>query len=396
MKICLLSEGYHQYRGGIESFTHMLAHSLIAQGHQVHIITTTGEEKFYLQDASLQEKGLYIHKVTLKQQPFFGFWKINKILPLYEIYFSYCITKKLNEIIRGHKIDIFESSIINLWYFKKRIPFVIRLHGYAGFEERYSHDGSLRNFLRVTIKWWIEKKLLENADALISVSRDHVKAASKLWKLKHASDMHIIHNGIDATLFSPVRDSGSRNNDILFVGRIHKGKGVGVLVDVIPEVLKDFPETQFIFVGKDSTDEYGNSYTAQLTYKTQNKRISFLGALSQEEVIGFYRKTSVCVFPSLFREPFPMVMLEAMACGCAVIASDKGGFTEVIQDGANGLLVPQGDAGLLALAIKKLLGNSKLTDDLSRNAIKEIRSNFTINHTTEKTLAVYQTVLDKP
>lgn len=394
MKICFLCEGYHKYRGGIESFIYSISKSLIKNGHEVHIITVSGDEKYYLDHD--KNEGLYIHKVDLKNQPFRCFWNINKVFPIYEIYFSYVITKKLNKIINNYSIDIFESSHLHFWYFKKRIPFVIRLHGYAGFEKRYSNNGHLTKLIRNKIKLYIEKRLLKKVDALISVSCDHAKAVSEVCKFTGNLNFNVIHNGIDSTIFSPPQDNSKRHLNVLFVGRIKKEKGVDTIIDAIPIVLKKFPETKFIFIGMDSINLVtGRSHIELLRKKVDDNRVVFLGALSQEEVIDYYKKNSICIFPSSFREPFPLVTLESMACGCAVIATKNGGFLEVINNGLDGFLVSVDDHLALSDSILTLLKDKELLNDFSRKAIEKINKRFTIEKTTEKTLIVYKKAINK-
>jgi glycosyltransferase involved in cell wall biosynthesis len=392
MKICFVCEGYHQYRGGIESFTHCLSHALIQKGHEVHIITTSGNERFYLEDLSVA--GLYIHKVELKKQPFLGFWRLNKILPLFEIYFSCLILSKIKEVIGQFDIDIVESSILNFWNFSRRVPFVIRLHGYAGFENRYKARDFF-SLIRSKLKWCIESMVLKKADKIISVSADHLKAVGDIWGFDIGEKACVVHNGVDIPRVMPLNDIGFRQANVVFVGRIKEDKGVETIINGASSVLKEFPGIKFYFIGKDSEMKgKGESYIGYLINKLRDERVIFLGALPHEDVMRFYRDNLIAVFPSNFREPFPLVVLEAMAYGCVVIASRIGGIPEVVEEDVSGVLVAPNDSEALAETIKELLKNETLRNFLSKNASEKIRDHFSIEKTAEKSIVVYKFILD--
>ncbi|HET7839983.1 MAG TPA: glycosyltransferase [Terriglobia bacterium] len=98
-----------------------------------------------------------------------------------------------------------------------------------------------------------------------------------------------------------------------------------------------------------------------------------MGALPRSRMREFWNSLDIAVVPSLY-EPFPLVALEVIACGTAVIASKIGGLPEIVVDGESGLLVPAGDASALANAIVSLLTNENLRLRLAEGARRRAAS----------------------
>jgi glycogen synthase len=390
MKICLFCETYNTSRGGIESFTHAVAHRLSKMKHEVHVLTIAGDDKFYLEDN--KHEFIRVHKIKLPDKFFPGFWRMNKIIPLYEIFYSCMIVRVLHQLHNIYKFDIFESSVLNLWYIFPKLPFVIRLHGYAGYEARYRSCG-LINRIRLRCKWFIEKHVLSKASAIIAVSLDHLNAVHDIWGFNIKRNTTIIHNGIDMEDMKLVDRKLVAATEVLFVGRIKREKGIETIIKALPEVYRQHPTTGFIFIGNDSYDAMGNSYINDLTNRTKIYNVKFTGALSQQAVMQYYREIDICIFPSDFREPFPMVVLEAMANGCCVIVSDYGGVVELVDHGINGFRIPVGNSMALAKIINTLLNDANLLKTISENAVKRIKVGFTIDLTVNKTLVVYQSAI---
>jgi glycosyltransferase involved in cell wall biosynthesis len=105
---------------------------------------------------------------------------------------------------------------------------------------------------------------------------------------------------------------------------------------------------------------YGASEPAHRLWRRPNRRVRFLDAYDPAEAAAVYAGADVAVIPSVARESFSIAAREALGCGLAVIASDCLGPTEVVIDGANGLVVPIGDAGALAAAMRSLIEDRAL------------------------------------
>ena len=175
---------------------------------------------------------------------------------------------------------------------------------------------------------------------------------------------------------------------VLFVGRLVREKGVEVLIDSMPEVLRAHPEARLVVAGGGPRDHLaGRARRHGLGHK-----VTFAGHVS-DELADLYAVADVAVFPSLY-EPFGIVALEAMAAGVPVVTSDIGGFREVVRHGATGLHTWASNPQSLAWGIKQVLGDPFLATRLGRRAQEEVLSRFNWGGIVEQTIRVYQEVLE--
>lgn len=129
---------------------------------------------------------------------------------------------------------------------------------------------------------------------------------------------------------------------IIFVGREEPRKGLQVLLRALPRIRRTYPEVRLLVVGVEDTGKRGEG-------------VIWLGRLPDAVLPAAYRTARLMVAPALGRESFGIVLLEAMACGLPVVASDISGYRSVVQSGVQGLLVPPGDVEALAEAVVSLV-----------------------------------------
>jgi phosphatidylinositol alpha-mannosyltransferase len=139
---------------------------------------------------------------------------------------------------------------------------------------------------------------------------------------------------------------------LLFVGREEPRKGLQVLLEALPRVRERHPEVRLLVVG---TEGGGR----------MEEGVTWLGRLPDRLLPAAYRTAEVMVAPSLGRESFGIILLEAMACGVPVVASDIPGYRSVVEDGVQGMLVPPGDPGKLAEALMRLVEDADLRQRLA-------------------------------
>lgn len=157
----------------------------------------------------------------------------------------------------------------------------------------------------------------------------------------------IVPSGVDISKFFPPGPKQEReDNIILMAGRVRDPlKGLSTLRRAV-EIIRDRGKDVSILVTGDQ--------------RFKDRYIISTGWLDREEIPSLYRKATICVVPSLWPEPFGIVAIEAMACGCPVIASDTGGLREIITNGVDGMLFQPGNANDLAQKIEYLLNNRAL------------------------------------
>ncbi|HET7326841.1 MAG TPA: glycogen synthase [Nocardioidaceae bacterium] len=193
---------------------------------------------------------------------------------------------------------------------------------------------------------WAERTAYEAADAVIAVSQGMRADILTAYPTIEAGRVHVVHNGIDTTLYCPVEATDvvervgidPARPYVVFVGRITHQKGVGHLVAAAHDL---DPGVQVLLcAGAPDTAEIGAA-TTQAVQRLQAKRDGVVWVeemLPREELVQLLTHAAVFCCPSVY-EPLGIVNLEAMACGTAVVASDVGGIPEVVDDGVTGRLV---------------------------------------------------------
>lgn len=145
-----------------------------------------------------------------------------------------------------------------------------------------------------------------------------------------------------------------QRNELLFVGRLVKGKGVHHLVKAMPAIARRHPSARLTIVGSGPEEAALRACVASLQL---NARVDFLGAVTQEALPRLYQRATVFVAPFSVdaQEGLGLVLVEAAACGCPVVAGDLAAVRDVVRDETVGTLVPAGDEQALAEAICAVL-----------------------------------------
>lgn len=186
------------------------------------------------------------------------------------------------------------------------------------------------------------------------------------------SRIHLCYNGIDLDRFHARRQPPPPEGPVViaFIGVLRREKDLGTLLEAVRRLHRSEREVRLRLIG------WGPE-TGSLKQQSRALRIdticSFDPAVGTvEEVL---RGVDIFVLPSL-SESFSNSLMEAMACGCAVIASRVGGNPELVEHGVTGLLFPAGDSAGLAAALEALIADPSLREHLGRNAAESIRARF--------------------
>jgi glycosyltransferase involved in cell wall biosynthesis len=232
----------------------------------------------------------------------------------------------------------------------RRPPLVCTAHG----ADVYALPGRLATGLR---RW-----VAARAAAITAVSQ----ATRQTLETQTGTRVQVAPMGVDLRQrFAPAtleRTAGA----LLFVGRLVEKKGVATLLDALPETLRGCPAAHLTVVGSGPEEA---SLRAQAAALGVAGRVDFRGAVANAELPPLYRRAQIVVFPSVVarsgdQEGLGLVAVEALGCGCAVVASDLGPVRDVIEDGKTGLLAAPGDPAALARQLLRLLGDPALRDAL--------------------------------
>jgi phosphatidylinositol alpha-mannosyltransferase len=168
-------------------------------------------------------------------------------------------------------------------------------------------------------------------------------------------DYELLFNGIEVERFAEAEPWPTAGPTIFFLGRHEPRKGLEVLLAAMAEL----PADVRLWVGGDGPQ--GEELRARYGH---DQRIEWLGRISDDERASRMRGCTVYCSPSVRGESFGMVLLEAMAAGCALVASDLDGHRNVATDGVDALLAPVGDPAGLAKAIRRVLEDAGLRAEL--------------------------------
>ncbi len=214
------------------------------------------------------------------------------------------------------------------------------------------------------------RTIVRRCDLVICESSYVRSSLQELTQMEFPSQISCM--GVDANLFvptpSPRRPSATK---ILFVGRLVEKKGVEYLIRAMPYLLARFPGLSLTIVGGGMLEQNLKNLAGRLSLIGKN--VQFTGPQPHEKIVEMMRECDVFVVPSIVdskgeTEGMPTVLLEAMAAGKKVVASNVNGIPDVVTDGVNGWLVEPADSEQLASAIERALHH---TDEKIVNAAVE-------------------------
>ncbi|MGQ9750663.1 glycosyltransferase [Desulfosoma sp.] len=268
----------------------------------------------------------------------------------------------------------------------------------------------LRGPLFDALRRWVLQRLA----AVTVVSRAMAERMAS-WGIR--TPRHVLPMETDlTTLFTPTPETPRRRATILFVGRLVEKKGVRYLIDAFEDVRRRMPQAELWIVGSGPEETFLKkraSAVAPVRSRDSLPRnfrpsalhphpgtITFFGSVAHKDLADFYRSATVTVVPSVAgrsgdQEGLGLVLVEAMECGCPVIASDLPAVRDVIRHGETGLLVPPEKVRLMADEITNALSTPHLLEKLSKNGSEWIRARFDWNQTAEKSKNLFLSLISK-
>lgn len=215
------------------------------------------------------------------------------------------------------------------------------------------HSWVPRGLNKLGVKGALKRSVLRRATGI---------AVSKAVAADHAMPCRVIPNPYDDKVFRLI--SGVvRDRDLVFVGRFVSDKGLPVLLNALTLLAQYGLQPHLTVVGAGLEDQSWRQLVLDLGLAD---RVRFVGPKRGEELAALLNAHRVLVVPSVWNEPFGVVALEGLACGCIVVGSQGGGLSEAI--GAAGLTFPNGDAQALAECLETVLSDPQIVADCLKAA----------------------------
>ncbi len=213
-------------------------------------------------------------------------------------------------------------------------------------------DSASYRFLRRQLKW-----LGERISKRVAVSNDARALVSRYL----GGEYEVLYNGVEITRYANTGVQRSALPTVFFCGRHEPRKGL----DVLLEALKLMPDNVRLWVASDGPD------TARLREAYANDhRIEWLGRITDDEKLRRMQSAHVYCAPSLRGESFGVVLLEAMAAGVPIVASDIDGYRNVATDQVDAVLVEPGNPNALAQALTRVIGDDQIAEKLTIAGLK--------------------------
>ncbi|HRY27845.1 MAG TPA: glycosyltransferase family 4 protein [Candidatus Moranbacteria bacterium] len=357
MKILFFNYEFPPLGGGAGNASYYLLREYSKNPNiKVDFITSSIDEKQHLERIG---NNITIHRLPIGKNPENIHYQSQKELLKYT-WEAYRFSKKLakeNKYDLTHSFFSVPCGVISLLLKRKfRIPYIISLRGsdVPGYSERFT---ALYKIITPIIKkvWREAYFVIANSQGLAELS----------LKSSPEKEIGIIPNGIDIEEFFP--DLSKKNKDqftIICVSRVTPRKGIRFLIQAFNVLSRRYDYIKLVIVGDGNERASLEDLVQALGLK---EKVLFTGPVLHEKVLGYYQKANIFALPSM-NEGMSNTMLEALACGLPLVATDTGGTKELIEDGQNGFIVKMKESHDLAEKIEKFLLNRNLEKEMGQKS----------------------------
>jgi phosphatidylinositol alpha-mannosyltransferase len=335
VKIGIVTQSYYPRYGGVTEHVHHSALELRERGHDVTIVTSR-----FRQGEAENAPGVVRIGYNI-MIPFNG--------AFVDLAIGMRLKAQLRSLMRAYDFDVVHvhaplvPTLPLLAVQAAQCPIVGTFHTTGG-------RSRLLEWMRVPLT-----PIVNRLAARVAVSETAREFAARYFP----GPYHVIPNGVDVERFHPsvppiARWRDKNHDNILFVGRLDPRKGVQLLLDAMPEVVeRTRGRARLLLVG----DSYLRLKYMSSVSPAMRRHIHFIGHVPSHELPSWYATGDVFVSPASGNESFGIVLLEAMATGRAVVASDIPGYRSVVTPDVNGITFPPGDRAELARTLSRIVSD---------------------------------------
>lgn len=364
MKVLFFNYEYPPLGGGAANATaYILKEYSKIPDLYVDLVTSSIDSEYHLERIG---ENIFVHRIPIGKKGENLHYQSQRELLVY-LWRAYFFSRKLlgkNKYGLSHSFFTVPCGLISLilrWQYK--MPYIISLRGsdVPGYSDRFS---LLYKFITplVRIIW-------NKSSAVIANSRGLKELA---LKTDPGKKIGIIYNGIDINQFikskvHKVENSNDKKFKILCVTRITPRKGVRYLIEAFKKLSEKHENISLEIIGEG--DDKNNLENLAKDFGIGSK-VFFTGLVPHDELPPYFEKADVFVLPSL-NEGMSNSMLEALASGLPLVATDTGGTRELVKEEKNGFIIKMKDSSDLAEKIEKLIGNNDLRKKMGEESRKK-------------------------
>ncbi|MCL5256392.1 MAG: glycosyltransferase family 4 protein [Chloroflexi bacterium] len=232
-------------------------------------------------------------------------------------------------------------------------------------------------------------------DGAVSCSRFNAAQV----KERYGVQPRVVYNGIDSEFFRPLppdpvfrrRFAPAEEKVLLFAGRLVRWKGVQYLIEAMPEVMRQIPARLVIA----ADGPYKEDLVALANGLGIAPAVAFIGQVPHDQMPRYFSMADLVVGSSFANETFGIALCEAMACEKPVVASDFGGFSEVVEEGITGLLVPPQDSGAFASKIVEVLSDERRAVAMGKAGRRVVIERYSWQAVGDNVMKEYQRLLSQ-
>ncbi len=390
MKVAFITFEYPPFlHGGAGNYIHNLTRELAKLGHEIHVITP----RMGASARESIEEGVFLHRIDFVNRPFLA-------VPSFWFY----LRKKFPSLERqaGGFDIVHDNGLSGFSLSRKAVssPRVITVHHLTRTALKTMGGGLLKRVTNLRdetgISPIIEPWCIRRADRIVAVSQFTRQDIINVYAVPD-SKIEVIYHGVHLEDFVFPGEAKSKLRDnlnisqpmVLYVGNLFPRKGVDTLLRALPAVLREI-DVKLVVAGD------GNMPVYQQLAQTLgiSDKLHFLGRVTDDTLRLLYASCDLFVLPSRL-EGLGIAILEAMAAGKPVVATNVGGIPELIESGQNGILVAVSNEGELASAMVKLLNDRALAWTMGQNNIQKVRQLYSWDIAARKTEHLYRELLKK-
>lgn len=367
MKILIISGLYYPVIGGAEREAQKIAEILIRKEINVSVLTQ------YLKNYPEYEviNNVKIYRKIKAFRP----WGLTYFMSV--LYFLIKVRKTYDIIICFGLFYYTPAAVIIKLLFKKRVLNRLECAG---------EKGDLKRIDCIKYKFLI-KSLWRHVDRFIAITDD---IASEL-KEAGIEEKKIIRiaNSVDINKFIPKNESKEVRNttQLLFIGRLTEQKGIDILLEAINRVIKKGGDVNVKIIGDGELRKQLEILSNQLGIYNY---VKFEGI--QENVMYWYLNSDILIIPSRY-EGLPLVLLEGMACGVPIIASNIPAHREVLKDGITGIIFEKENIKQLSDKIEYLIQNPQVAKEIGKRGREMVISKYSLEKISEKYIELFKSIM---